>query len=98
MSRVMSKEQELIEAPLSTEELAERYRAMCDDVRFRNIPGKVELDRWGRVLMTPASTYHSRIQGRLCQKLVVLGGETLVEPGIATAIGLFVPHLAWASP
>lgn len=97
MNRVMSNELELIEAPLSTEELAERYREMCDDIRFRNIPGKVELDRWGRVLMTPASTYHSRTQGRLCQKLADLGGETLVEPGIATAMGLFVPDLAWAS-
>ena len=96
MSRVMN-DQELIEAPLSTDELAERYREMCDDIRFRNIPGKVELDPWGRVLMTPASTYHSRIQGRLCQKLAVLGSETLVEPGIATATGLFVPDLAWAS-
>ena len=95
---VMNPARELIEAPLSTEELAERYREMCDDVRFSNIPGKIELDLWGRVLMTPASTYHSRIQGRVCQKLAVLGGETLVEPGLATAMGLFVPDIAWASP
>ena len=97
MNRAMGNDVELIEAPLSTEELAERYREMCDDVRFSNIPGKVELDRWGRVLMTPASTYHSRVQGRLCQKLAILGGETLVEPGIATGMGLFVPDIAWAS-
>lgn len=97
MSQVMSNDQELIEAPLSTEELAARYREMCDDVRFSNIAGKVELDLWGRVLMTPASTYHGRIQGRLCQKLAVLGGETLIEVGIATHLGLFVPDIAWAS-
>src|ERR1043166_2173520 len=93
----MSNDQELIEAPLSREELAERYREMCDDVRFSNVSGKVELDLWGRVLMTPASTYHGRIQGRLCQKLAVLGGETLIEVGIATHLGLFVPDIAWAS-
>lgn len=97
MSRVVSKDLELIEAPLSTEELAARYREMCDDVRFSNIPGKVELDLWGRVLMTPASTYHGRIQGRLCQQLAVLGGETLIEAGIVTHLGLFVPDIAWAS-
>jgi Uma2 family endonuclease len=97
MSRVMSKDVELIEAPLSTEELAVRYREMCDDVRFSNVPGKIELDLWGRVLMTPASTYHGLIQGRVSQKLAVLGGETLVQPGIATAMGLFVPDIAWAS-
>jgi len=98
MARVMSgNESELIEAPLSSEELAARYREMCDDIRFSNIAGKVELDVWGRVLMTPASTYHGRVQGRLCQKLAVLGGETLGVVGIATRTGLFVPDLAWAS-
>jgi Uma2 family endonuclease len=97
MSRVMSNDPELIEAPLSREELAERYRELCYDRRFANVPGKIELDGWGRVLMTPASVYHAQLQGRLCQKLAVLGGETLIEVGIATAQGVFVPDLAWAS-
>ena len=97
MNNVMSKGLELMEAPLSTEELAARYREMCEDPRFSNIPGKVELDLWGRVLMSPASTYHGRVQGRISQKLASLGGETLVEVGIATRFGLFVPDLAWAS-
>lgn len=97
MSHLMSKDQELIEAPLSAEELAERYRELCYDRRFANVPGKIELDIWGRVLMTPASLYHSQVHGRLCQKLATLGGETLIEVGIATPMGLFVPDLAWAS-
>ena len=97
MARVMTQELELIESPLSTEQLAARYREMCDDIRFSNVPGKVELDLWGRLLMTPASTYHGRIQGRLCQKLAALGGESLIETGIATHLGLFVPDIAWAS-
>ena len=97
MSQVMSNDPELIEVPLSREELAERYRDMCYDRRFANVPGKLELDRWGRVLMTPASFYHGQLQGRLCQKLATLGGETLIEVGIATPEGVFVPDLAWAS-
>ena len=97
MNHLMGTEHELIEAPLSTEELAVRYREVCADVRFSNVPGKIELDLWGRVLMTPASTYHGLIQGRVCQKLAVLDGETLVQPGIATAMGLFVPDITWAS-
>jgi len=96
MAHRMSKDLDLIEAPLTPEELAARYREMCDDARFSNLPGKVELDLWGQVLMTPASTYHGRIQGRLCQKLAALGGETLIEVGIATHLGLFVPDIAWA--
>jgi len=96
--KIVDEVQELIEAPLSSRELADRYRELCHDRRFANVPGKIELDVWGRVLMTPASVYHGRIQGRICQKLAALGGgETIIEPGVATDTGLFVPDLAWAS-
>lgn len=90
--------QELIEAPLSSEELAARYRALCDDPCYANVPGKIELDTWGRLVMTPPSYYHGVVQGRLCRILAELGGESSVEAPIATAMGLFVADVAWASP
>lgn len=93
----MEKLQELIEAPLSSEELATRYRALCDDPCYASVPGKFELDVWGRIMMTPPSVYHGLVQGRLCRRLAVLGGEVLVETPIATATGLFVTDVAWAS-
>jgi Uma2 family endonuclease len=93
----MGKMQELIESPLSREELAVRYRDMCEDVRFANLPGKIELDLWGRMVMSPASAYHAMVQGRLCQRLAVLGGETFAEAPIVTAMGLFVADVAWGS-
>ena len=55
----MGKVQELIEQPLTSEELAVRYRALCEDPCFANVPGKIEVDVWGRLLMSPASNYHS---------------------------------------
>jgi Uma2 family endonuclease len=95
----MSDMQELITAPLSTEELAVRYRALCDDPCFNNVPGKIELDAWGRMVMSPASSYHGRVQGNLAHKLkAVLGGHVVTEAPIATPTGLFVADLAWASP
>jgi Uma2 family endonuclease len=93
----MSEIREVIEAPLSGEELAIRYRSLCDDPRFENLPGKVELDSWGRILMSPASNYHALVQGRLCRRLAVLGGEAFVEASIVTSIGVFVPDVVWAS-
>ena len=54
----MFETQELIERPLSSEELATRYRVLCEDPCLVNVPGKIELDVWGRILMTPASLYH----------------------------------------
>ena len=91
--------QELIEKPLSSEELAVRYRALCDDPCLVSVPGKIELDVWGRLLMTPpASVYHGRIQGYLTYKLkAVLGGHVITEAPIVTPAGLFLPDLAWAS-
>jgi Uma2 family endonuclease len=95
----MFETQELIEKPLSTVELATRYRALCDDPCLVNVPGKIELDVWGRILMTPASVYHGRVQGNLTHKLkAVLGGHVITEAPIATPTGLFVPDVAWASP
>jgi Uma2 family endonuclease len=93
----MDEVREVIEAPLSGEELAVRYRSLCDDPRFENLPGKIELDSWGRILMSPASNYHGLVQGRLCRRLTVLGGESFVEASIVTPAGLFVPDVVWAS-
>jgi Uma2 family endonuclease len=89
--------QEVILAPLSSEELAVRYRALCEDPRFENLPGKIEIDSWGRILMSPASTYHGVLQGRLCRRLAVLGGEAFVEAPVVTPVGLLVADVAWAS-
>lgn len=88
---------EVIEAPLSGEELAVRYRDLCSDLRFANIPGKLELDLWGRILMSPASNYHSAIQTSLAGKLSRLGGRAFVEASVLTAAGVLVADVAWAS-
>jgi len=88
---------ELIEAPLFSEELAARFRALCDDPCYANVPGKIELDVWGRMVMTPASFHHGVVQGRLCLSLATLGGEVVVEAPVVTPMGLFVADVAWAS-
>jgi Uma2 family endonuclease len=94
----MTAAQELIAAPLTQEELAMRYQKLCDDPCMTNVPGKIEIDAWGRLLMTPAASYHGLIQGRLAHKLKIsLGGEVFTEAAIATPTGLFVPDVAWAS-
>jgi len=89
---------EVIDQPLSADELAVRYRSMRDDPCFANVPGKLELDAWGRVLMSPPSAYHGRVQANLAHKLKAdLGGHVITEAPIATPLGLFLPDVAWAS-
>lgn len=93
----VEKMQELIEAPLSREDLAVRYRDLCEDRLYANVPGKIELDLWGRMVMSPPGVYHGLVQGRLIVTLTALGGQPLGEVPIATPMGLFVPDVAWAS-
>ena len=88
---------ELIEAPLSREDLAARYRALCDDLCYANVPGKIELDVWGRMVMSPASNYHSALQTALASTLGVLGGRAFVEASVLTSTGVLVADVAWAS-
>src|SRR5947207_3018548 len=89
---------ELIEAPLSPAELAARYAELCDDPSFAKVQGKIEIDLWGRLLMSPpARPYHGRIQAKLSDKLAKLGGERTIAAPIATPLGLFVADLAWSS-
>jgi Uma2 family endonuclease len=93
-----SRSQEIIEAPLSSEELGARYRALCADPMYADVPGKFELDVWGRVLMSPPpSNYHGALQIRLAQKLAALGGQVIAEASVVTGTGVFVADLAWLS-
>jgi Uma2 family endonuclease len=88
---------EIIEAPLDAQELAVRYRALCDDPCYANVPGKIELDLWGRMVMSPASNYHSAVQTALAGKLSAMGGRAFVEASVITTAGVLVADVAWAS-
>ena len=88
---VMAEAQELIETPLSREELAVRYRDLCSDPTYNRVPGKIEIDPWGRLVMTPPSFYHGRVQGRVIHALGSLsGGEVAGEADVAWASDAFV--------
>lgn len=94
---LMEKVRELIEEPLSGEELAARYRALCEDPLYANVPGKIEIDVWGRMVMSPPSNYHGALQFRLGMRLEALGGEVQVEASVVTPAGVFVTDVAWKS-
>lgn len=96
---VMTEAPELIEAPLSREELAVRYEKLCEDPWMAKVQGKVEIDAWGRVMMTPPPAYyHGAVQARLIQTLGRLpGGQVAAESPIATSKGVFAADVTWAS-
>lgn len=95
----MTEAPELIEAPLSREELAVRYEKLCEDPWMAKVDGKIEIDVWGRVMMTPPPAYkHGLLQGRLIEILGALGGGRVAgDTPIATSAGLFAADVTWAS-
>jgi Uma2 family endonuclease len=81
------------------EALALRWAALCNDPLVRNLPGKIELNGYGVMEMSPASNRHGIAQGAIAQALgnQLPGGTVIVECAVATSDGVRVPDVAWAS-
>ena len=87
-----------IEAPLAPHELAQRWQQLCADPTFEDVAGKIELTQWGEILMSPVAKSHGIAAARLVETLrTALGGHVMVEVGVATAIGVRAPDVAWCS-
>ncbi len=70
------------------------------DPALKDLPYKIELDQYGRIVMSPVSNRHGRIQARLVRMLAqsFSTGEIVTECSIATTAGVKVADVAWASP
>jgi len=89
---------EVIDAPLDREQLSERWRALCADPSFEDLAAKIELTEWGEILMSPGSKTHGLSAAHIADLLrKALGGHVMVEVGVATAIGVRAPDVAWCS-
>ncbi|WP_339134814.1 MAG: Uma2 family endonuclease [Candidatus Electrothrix sp. GW3-4] len=66
---------------------------------LQNLPFKIELNRFGKILMSLASNQHGRIQGRMAANLVnkLPNGEVITECSIQTSEGVKVADVVWAS-
>ena len=64
----------------------------------KDLPFKIELNRWGKIKMSPASNRHGMKQVALVKELTGRpGGQSLVECSIQTTDGVRVAHVAWVS-
>jgi len=75
------------------------WAEVLSDPCLRNLPYKIELDHYGRIVMSPASNRHGRAQARLVRWLdkVVTEGEIVTECSVATLKGVKVADVAWLS-
>lgn len=76
-----------------------QWSEVVDNPYFKNLPFKIELNRYGKVEMTPTSNKHGRLQshvGALLERKLKKG-ETLSECSIQTTDGVKVADVAWCS-
>ena len=66
---------------------------------LQNLPFKIELNKFGKLLMSPASNQHGQIQAELVYQLrsQLPRGKVITECSIQTPAGVKVADVAWAS-
>lgn len=84
--------------PVWLEEVSARWQEVLADASLRDLPYKIETNRIGQLVMSPAKNIHAFYQGRISAMLErELGGHTFAECSIATPEGVKVPDVAWCS-
>lgn len=75
------------------------WQAICDNPLFQDMPFKFETNRWGKVIMSPATNKHGFFQIVIAEWLLKLSpnGRPIAECSIQTADGIKVADIAWAS-
>ena len=75
------------------------WQEICSHPALRDLPFKLETDRWGHIMMSPATNRHSRLQSLIARLLdrEMSEGEAFVECSVATSEGIKVADVAWAS-
>ena len=75
------------------------WAEVIDNPLLQDLPFKIELNKFGKLLMSPASNEHGRIQSRLASMLInkLPTGEVITECSIQTSDGVKVADVAWLS-
>jgi len=72
---------------------------VCDDKTLADLPYKIELNRFGQIVMSPRRYDHTYFQGNIHDLLKELlpGGRAFQELGVDTSDGTKEPDVIWAS-
>lgn len=75
------------------------WASVLSNPYLKDLPFKIELNKWGKILMSPASNHHGILQSEAVFYLRsrLPGGRVIVECSIDTPEGVKVADVAWAS-
>ncbi len=76
-----------------------QWSEVVDNPYFENLPFKIELNRYGKIEMTPASNKRGRLQSHIGTLLErkLKKGKVLVGCSVQTTEGVKVADVAWCS-
>lgn len=76
-----------------------QWAEVIDNPLLQDMPFKIELNKWGKILMSPASNNHGRLQYEVGAHIDRLkrSGKIIMECSIQTSDGVKVADVAWAS-
>jgi Uma2 family endonuclease len=66
---------------------------------LQDLPFKIELNKWGKILMSPASNHHGMLKSEAAFSLrsKLSGGQIIMGCSLQTEDGVKVADVAWAS-
>ena len=71
---------------------------VCERPELQDLPYKIELDRYGRIVTSPHATPHARLQGHIAFLLrQQLGSEAFPEVPVQTVEGVKAADVVWCS-
>lgn len=80
-------------------DLTVKWQELMNNPFFRDVPYKVELNKFGQILMSPASNRHGVLQFKVGNKIIESrkSGVIVTECSILTSEGVKVADVAWLS-
>lgn len=77
-----------------------QWSEVLADPTLRDLPYKIELNEYGKIVMTPASNRHGNVQAHIARRLweSLPAGEVITECSVETDKGVKVADVAWCSP
>ncbi len=76
------------------------WEQVCADKSLAGLPYKIELNKWGQIVMSPADYQHSSFQGEIIRlrNELLPHGRALPECAVETIEKTKVPNVVWISP
>jgi len=75
------------------------WQQVIENPFLQDLPFKIELNKWGKILMSPASNNHGIRQYEVAKTIDITkkSGKIIIECSIKTPDGVKVADVAWAS-